>query len=149
LRFLLDQNVPQDIALVFQALQQEVEHTAQLGLQQAPDQEIAQAARDYDVLVTLDLHRQEAEWIAVNRAIVEHGVKVLRLRPPRSKPGIRVPSWTIILTIIRQLTYDMESWLEAFEQDAVLITISREEKVFRRRTRDEVANMLEQRRRPD
>ena len=149
MRFLLDQNVPQEIALVFQALHHTAAHTAELGLATAPDEDIAAAARQYDVLVTLDLHRQEAEWIAVNRAIVQHGIKVLRLRPPKPRPGVRLTPQLIILTIIRQLTYEMERWLEAFAGDAALITIAREEKAFRVRTRDQVAEILTQRKPPD
>jgi hypothetical protein len=149
LRFLLDQNVPEEIALVFQALHYIADHTSSLGLQQAPDEDIATAARQYDVLVTIDLHRQEPEWLAVNRTIVQHGIKVLRLRPPKPKPGVPATLQWLILMIVRQLTYEMEAWLDAFQTDAVLITIAREEKAFRRRTRDEVAAILEQRRKPD
>jgi Domain of unknown function (DUF5615) len=149
LRFLLDQNVPEEIVLVFQALHHVADHTSTLGLARAPDEDVANVARGYDVLVTIDLHRQEAEWLAVTRQIVEHGIKVLRLRPPKPPPRVRAsPEW-LILTIIRQLTYEMEAWLEAFQTDAVLVTIAREETAFRRRTRDEVAAILNQRLQPD
>jgi len=137
-RFLLDQNVPQEIALVFQALHHQADHATALQLQRASDQDIAVAARGYDVLVTMDLHRQELEWIAVNRAIVDHGIKVLRLRPPKQRLGIRPrPEW-FILMVIRQLTFQVEQWIEAFETDSVLVTISREERAFRRRSREDV-----------
>ena len=149
MRFLLDQNVPEEIALVFQALHHVADHTSTLGLARAPDEEVAEVARGYDVLVTLDLHRQEAEWLAVTRRIVEHGIKVLRLRPPKPKAGVRPTTEWLILTIIRQLTYEMEAWLDAFGAEAVLVTIAREEKAFRQRTRDEVAAILEQRQSSD
>lgn len=149
MRFLLDQNVPEEIALVFQALHHIADHTVQLQLERAPDEDIATVARNYDVLVTIDLHRQEPEWLAVNRAIVEHGIKVLRLRPPKPKPGVKaLPEW-FILMVVRQLTYEMEAWLDAFRADAVLVTIAREEKAFRQRTRAEVAAILAQRQKPD
>jgi hypothetical protein len=149
LRVLLDQNVPEEIALVFQALHHIADHTAQLKLERAPDEDIATVARQYDVLVTIDLHRQEPEWLDVNRAIVEHGIKVLRLRPPKPKPAVRaLPEW-FILMVIRQLTYEMEAWLDASQADAVLVTIAREEKAFRQRTREEVEAILGQRQKPD
>jgi predicted nuclease of predicted toxin-antitoxin system len=140
LRFLLDQNLPQEIALVFQALRHEADHTDQVGLARALDPEIALAARHYDVLVTLDIHRQEFDWIAVHRAIVEQGVNVLRLRLPK---GVRRES--LNLTIIRQLTYKFEEWTEAFSKVAALVTISREENDFRARTRAEVQAVIQQR----
>jgi hypothetical protein len=43
----------------------------------------------------------------------------------------------------------MEAWLDAFQADAVLVTIAREEKAFRQRTREEVAAILGQRQKPD
>ena len=73
------------------------------------------------------------------------GIKVLRLRLPKPQPDVRPTPEALILTIIRQLTYEMEEWLQAFETDAALVTIAREEKRFRKRTRDEVAAMLEHR----
>jgi Domain of unknown function (DUF5615) len=148
-RFLLDQNVPREIALVLRALHHEATHASELHLERAPDSDIAGAARDFDVLVTIDLHRQEAEWIAVNRAIVEHSIKVLRLRPPKPRADMPVrPEW-FILMLVRQLTYEMEHWVEAFENDAVLITLAREEKAFRRQTREAVEAILTQRLGPD
>jgi hypothetical protein len=148
-RFLLDQNVPQEIALVFQALHHVADHAANLGLERASDEEVAEAARSYDVLVTIDLHRQEAEWLAVTRRIVEHGIRVLRLRPPKPAPGVHATRELLILTIIRQLTFQTDAWIDALQGDASLVTIAREEKAFRVRTRDEVAAMLNRRVGPD
>ena len=47
------------------------------------------------------------------------------------------------------ISAEMEVWLDAFQSDAVLVTIAREEKAFRRRTWDEVAAIVEQREKPD
>ena len=138
MRFLLDQNVPSSIVQVLRVLHHEADHTEELGYKHARDPDIARLAEEYDVLITIDLHRQEADWIAVHRAIVERGVKVLRLRLPKG-----VTKDTLNLHIIRQLTYQMEAWTQAFESGAVLITQSREDKEFRIRSRDDVQQMLE------
>jgi predicted nuclease of predicted toxin-antitoxin system len=139
-RFLLDQNVPPEITLLFVALDHEADHTSAIGLGRALDPEVAQSARAYDALLTLDNFRQEADWIAVHRAIVEQGVNVLRLRLPKN-----VPAELLNLTIVRQITYKMEEWTKAFSEGAALITVSREDKELRIRDREYVKQMLDQR----
>ncbi len=59
MRFLLDEQVPEKIALVFRGLRHEAGHVRMFGLGGVPDAQVAKAAREFDVLGTLDLHRQE------------------------------------------------------------------------------------------
>ena len=118
-RFLLDEHIPEGIALVLRGLRQDAEHVSALGLSGADDTDVAERAKDFDVFLTLDLHRQEREFFAVSRHLIEGGFKVLRLRLPR-QPDIDV-DYNILLA--QQLIHKMPEWLEGFEEGAVLITL--------------------------
>ena len=66
MRLLLDEAMASDLAGVLNALGHPSDHIWDLGMSGASDAEVVQLAMDYDALVTLDLHRQQSEWLAVN-----------------------------------------------------------------------------------
>jgi hypothetical protein len=102
------------------------------------DQELVDVARDFDVFVTLDLHRQEPEWLAVNRALVEGGIKVIRIRLPRQ-------SHDPLLDVVRSLIYRMEWWMAEIRKGQCLVTIGQMGTVSRSMTREEALKILDQR----
>ena len=140
MRLLLDEDMPEEGVSLLRFLHHEADHIKLLGHQGAKDRQVVVIAEGYDVLITLDLHRQEEEWIAVHRAIVERGVRVLRLRLPEEATRDAVN-----LAIVRQLTHRMTEWMKAFQEGAALITISGEDSVLRVRSRDYVQELLEKR----
>ena len=87
MRFLLDENIPEELVLVFCGVRQEAEHIYGLGLAGEDDGVIAEHARDFDVFVTLDLHRQEREFLEVTRHLLDGGYKLLRVRLVRQPLG--------------------------------------------------------------
>jgi predicted nuclease of predicted toxin-antitoxin system len=135
LRLLLDEAIEENVTDVLQALGHEADHVVRLGLAGASDFDLVEVAKTYDVFVTLDLHRQEAEWLAVNSAIVRGEVKVLRVRLPKRPQNV-------LLDTVRSLTYRMESWVAEFAGGKSLVTISGLGVVERSRTSEEVAEML-------
>jgi predicted nuclease of predicted toxin-antitoxin system len=140
LRILLDENLPEGIELVLQGLGHEVVHTRlEPTLRGSSDEQLAVIARRFDVFVTMDLHRQETEWSAVNTALIQHGIKVLRIRLPASEADVKVD-------IARSLITRMEAWIHEIESGKVLVTIRHLGVVASARTREEVQRMVEQRR---
>ena len=113
-----------------------------LGLSGADDTDVAERAKDFDVFLTLDLHRQEREFFAVSRHLIEGGFKVLRLRLPR-QPDSDV-DYNIL--VARQLIHKMPEWLVRFEEGAVLITLGATLGRLSARTSTEVASFVSARR---
>ncbi len=139
-RFLLDENMDPDLVPVLQGLGHTADHVTALGLEGRRDQELVSTAKEYDVFVTLDLHRQESEFIAVNEALVRGDIKVLRIRLPREEQDLR-------LDLATSLVIRMREWLHAFgSENKALVTIRSLGTVQSARTRAEVLEMLEQRR---
>ena len=140
IRFLLDQNVDENLCLILQGLGHEATHVAALGLAKATDLELVKAAEAYDVFVTLDLHRQEAEFIAVNEAMITRGVKIVRVRLPSQHSDLR-------LDLARSVIYKIDRWLtELMQPDNALVTIRSLGTVDSIRTRAEALAMLDARR---
>jgi predicted nuclease of predicted toxin-antitoxin system len=137
-RFLLDQAVPEHLVSVLEALSHQGTHVSSLGLSRALDEQLAVVARGYDVFVTLDLHKQEREWLAVHTEIVNSGVKVLRIRLSKREHGE-----DLRLAIIRQFLRHMERWIQEFTAGAAaLITLGPSANRLSSRTADEVREML-------
>lgn len=88
MRFLLDENVADGLCLVLQGVGHEAVHVNDLGLKGASDFDLLKVAQDHDIFVTLDLHRQEAEFVAVNEAMIDNGVKILRIRLPAQEANL-------------------------------------------------------------
>lgn len=131
--------MPPEAVLIFRGLRHDAVHIADLGLSRAPDDVVAERARELDaVLVTMDLHRQEAEWLAVVRQIAEARVRLLRVRLPRPPA-----SGQLHLYVARQLIWRMEEWLLAFENGAALVTLGPPISRVTARTFGDVAEMLE------
>jgi hypothetical protein len=123
---------------VLEALSHEATLVSALGLSRALDEQVAVVARGYDVFITLDLHKQEREWLAVHTEIVSAGIKVLRVRLPKREHGE-----DLRLAVIRQVLRHMERWLEAFSNgDAALITVGPSAERFSVRIAAEVEEML-------
>ncbi len=121
----------------FEVLLHEAAHVSSLGLATALDPQLVVVAREYDVSITSDLHRQEPEWLAVHWEIVNAGVKVLRIRLPKREPGENLR-----LVVMRLLLNKMERWLEAFSGDAALITLGPSVNRLSVRTAPEVQDLL-------
>lgn len=131
--------MPEDMVTVLRILHHEVDHIRQIGASGRKDPEVAALTEQYDVLVTIDLYRQEEDWIAVHRAIVERGIRVLRLRLPKT-----AVKDSVNLHIVRQLAWRMEEWVAAFTTtDAALVTLSGADATMRTKTVAEVQEMLE------
>ncbi len=142
MRFLLDENVPEGIALVLRGLRQDAEHASALGLSGADDTDVAERAKEFEVFITLDLHRQEREFLEVSRHLIEGGFKVLRLRLQR-QPESDV-DYNIL--VARQLIHKIPEWLARFEEGAVLITLGAPLGRLSARTSADVASFVGARR---
>ena len=128
--------------MILTALGHEAVHVNEAGHRSSTDFVLVEFAREFDVFVTLDLHRQEAEWLAVNRALIEGGIKVLRIRLPRRSKGSMS---NIFRDIVRSLVYRIEWWETEFAAGKCLVTIRELGTVESARTREEVLEMLESR----
>ena len=60
-------------------------HVQDVGLSGQSDMALFEAAREYDLFITIDLHRQFTEWWASQRAMLD-AVRVIRLRFSSSQP---------------------------------------------------------------
>lgn len=138
LRILLDENLDDRLVPVLQGFGHDVRHIRETGLRGTDDIRLVEIAKGFDVFITFDLHRQEEEWLAVNRGLIEGGVKVVRIRLPKAKPDL-------FMDTVRSLIFRMESWTARIQADACLITITQLGTIERARTRDEILAMLERR----
>lgn len=117
MRFLLDEDTDIGLSGVLRALGHEADHIEELGRKGIPDDEVVQLAAQYDVLVTLDLHRQDSEWLVVNEAMLET-VRVIRLRFSRGEQ-------TTLLDQTRMLVHRWRDWEYKIQNDgACLVTLS-------------------------
>src|SRR6476469_5053636 len=80
MRILLDQNIDDEILIVLRTLHLDVTHVADIGHSTTKDIPLFVVARDYDCFVTLDLHHQEAEWLALYSEMIEYGVVIVRVK---------------------------------------------------------------------
>ena len=129
-----------DLAGILTALGHPSDHVWDLGMSGASDEEVVELAMDYDALVTLDLHRQQSEWLAVNNAMLA-GAKVIRLR----FRGTEVSS------LLSQTQAILRKWSEiedaVMERDDVrLVTVSRSGSRVRMQTVEEIESILRDRR---
>lgn len=60
LRILLDENVPSALSLVLRALGHEAVHITDERLAGIKDPQLVEFAKDFDLMMTLDLHRQRS-----------------------------------------------------------------------------------------
>ena len=74
----------------------------------------------------------------MNRALVEGGIKIIRIRLPRQS---RDP----LLDVARSLIYRMEWWMAEIGKGNCLVTIGQLGTVSRSMTREEALRILEQR----
>jgi predicted nuclease of predicted toxin-antitoxin system len=137
LRILLDENVHPGMALVLNGLGHKTDHVQHLGLSGSSDELLCQVASDYDVFVTLDLHRQTREWLVVYGALVD-SIKVLRIRLPRNTTQPREDT-------AKSLVSHIERWVHDFEQGARLVTIAALGSRQSVSTRQDILDMIEQR----
>ena len=138
MRFLLDENIDPGIELVLRGLGQQADHISNIGARGADDfRVLSMAAARYDVLVTLDLHRQEREFLASMRAILD-GLNILRIRLPRPS----VINVGHVILVARQLIMRMPDWMIEFQRRAVLITVGPQPGALRVLDRLQVAAIL-------
>src|SRR5215216_828594 len=137
MRILADEMFDDRIAQVLRALGHEVV-LVRKRYRRAKDQRLAAIAKDFDFFLTLDLHRQESEWMAVNHQIVYAGIRVVRLKLPKD-------SKDFVLDVVRALTAHMERWIAALELGAYLVTISQGGEKIRTHDRAQVWAMIEAR----
>jgi hypothetical protein len=138
-RFLLDEDVDVGLVTILRALGQEADHIAGLGRQGSPDEAVVAIAVDYDVLVTIDLHRQEAEWVAVNEAMLG-SIRVIRMKFSKNER-------TELLDQARMLLARWRDWMHDLEAaGARLVTLSGVGGRVRSLSADQVAALLTGRR---
>ena len=140
MRLLLDEAMARGLAAVLTALGHPSDHVSDLGMSGASDEEVVQRALDYDALLTLDLHRHEREWLAVNNAMLS-GAKVIRLRFRGSE----------VSSLMSQTQAIVRKWPEiersVMERDDIrLIVVSGEGGRVRARTVDAIRDNLRSRR---
>ena len=138
MRILVDEQFPRNGAQAIAVLGHDVTHVAQTRLRGADDIELARQIGQYDCFVTLDLHQQRPEWVAMSAALLREQVTIVRIRlPKRSNP---VPA--VLASVARK--HDL--WVADVERGVALVTISAYGEVLRRNTREEVEEMLARRR---
>ena len=139
MRLLLDEAMAPGLAGILTALGHPSDHIRDLGMSGTSDAEVVQRAMDYDALLTLDLHRQASEWIAVNSAMLS-GANVVRLRF-RSRE---------VSSLLSQTQAILRKWSEiehlvTERDDARLVTVSRAGSQVRVQTVDEIEDILRDR----
>jgi hypothetical protein len=139
---LLDELFDEDLVADLASHQHRVVHVGQTRYAGSSDPALVPFARDFDVFITLDLHRQEAEWVAVNRGLLEGGLQIVRLRLPRRLPKTRA---AIRQQCLESLLRKFVEWESLLRAGACLITITHLGTVIRARTPAEVQAMLAQR----
>lgn len=135
MRLLFDENIDAGLPAVLESLGHDARHVGDFAAG-AEDPDVAALAGDYDVLVTLDLHSQVGDWVAVNEAILERGVRVIRLR-------FGPTEGTEVMDQARALIAKWDEWeRDLFSSDGRLATIQHCGMRVRVATRDEVEEML-------
>lgn len=138
MRLLCDENADRGLPRVLESLGHEADHMGDLDAG-AGDPRVAEIASGYDVLVTLDLHRQGSDWLAVTEAILRNSAKVVRLR-------FRPAEGTALMDQARALIAKWEKWEEElFVGAGRLATIQDRGMSVRTATEDEVKEMLRSR----
>ena len=136
MRLLLDEATVPQLANVLTALGHPSQHIRDLGMSGASDQEVVSRARDYDALLTLDLHRQQREWLVVNEAMVLT-TKVIRLRfGSREDGGLMDQTRALVMkwSEIEHAVLDRD--------DARLVTVSNAGSRVRVMTADQIIGMV-------
>ncbi len=141
MRFLLDEDIDTRLADVLRALGHDADHiAADLNRPGIDDMEVADLAGAYDALITIDLHRQDREWIAVNEAMLA-ATRVVRMRFAGSERTELVDQARILLQRWREWTHRITV------EDARLVTLSGMGGKVRSLNSDEVRELLEGRQR--
>ncbi len=135
MRILLDENVDPRRGVVPGFCDHQAVYVSETRYRGTADTELVELARDFHAFVTLDLHRQSAEWLAISRALIEGGVRVARVRLPPGKPAT-------FLALLRSVILRSDGWDPEFASGACLITLTALGSGFRARTPEEVRLML-------
>lgn len=137
MRILLDECMAEVMAPVLKTIGHAVTHVKRTRRYRGKsDFDLVKIARRYDAFITMDLHRQEAEWLAIHEELVAGGVAVVRVRLPKRFVNEELEE-------IRTLTHRMEDWLAELEQGMALVVLSEGGKNIRARTREQVREMLD------
>ncbi len=138
MQLLLDENTDPRLADVLRPLGHSVDHIESMGMAGADDATVVARAAEYDAFVTIDLHRQTREWIAVNEAMLGT-VRVVRMRFRGSELGDLLDQARMLLSRWRDLEHQLTL------TDTRLITLSGVGSQLRVTTADEVRAMLSDR----
>lgn len=138
MRLLLDENTDARLASVLTTLGHPSSHVYDLGLAGASDADLAALASQYDAFLTIDLHRQELEWLTINEAMLFSGIRVIRLRfAPKER--------TDLLGQVRALVLKWSEWELLLTKGTPLVTISRAGSLVRGASLDQIRAVLERR----
>lgn len=138
MRILLDENIDPGLIGVLVGLRHEVVHVADTVYRGQTDQQLIELAEQFDVFITLDLHRQEPEWLAVHQAMVEGRIRVLRLRLPKDYSDPLAP-------VVQSVAASLDAWLRLFESGKSLVTVRRLGRSVKGYSREEIRAILAQR----
>lgn len=139
MRLLLDEATVPQLANVLTALGHPSQHVRDIGISGASDQEVVNRARDYDALLTLDLHRQQREWLVVNEAMVL-ATKVIRLRFGSNQDGGLMDQTRALVMKWSEIEHAVLD-----HDDARLVTVTNAGSRVRVMTADEIVGILAER----
>ncbi len=136
MRIVLDSNL--STPSIKQALEQlghEVLSVGDTTLAAAPDDDLASAIHDHDILLTQDLHRQGNVGPAVHARLLLGNVVLIRFRPPESIASAKAT--------IDWLLSCHDAWIRAAaDPDVHLITVTGKHPRIRTMNRDEASALL-------
>lgn len=132
---LLDENMDVEVAEVLTLLGSPSRHVTEVCNRSATDQEVLDAAADFDVLITIDLFRQPDEWQAAKAAMLA-SVRIIRIRFGASQRDDALEQARALLWRWRDIESEMES-----RPEIRLTTLSGASYAVRFRTVDDVRTM--------
>lgn len=135
MRCLLDEGTSPDLAVILTVLGHPSQHARDVGLAGRSDEALLEAARDFDLFITLDLHRQFSEWWASRRAMLST-VRVIRIRFSSSQHDDGLEQARALLWRWREIGERLAS-----DQEVRLVTLSGQTYQVRFSTVDDLSAM--------
>ena len=136
MRIVLDSNL--STSLIKQSLEQLGHEVLSIGdttLHAAPDDELADAIQDHDILLTQDLHRQGNVGPAVHARLLMGNVVLIRFRPPESIASAKAT--------VDWLLSCHDDWIRAAaDPEAHLVTVTGKHPRVRTMNREESVVLL-------
>ncbi len=136
MRVLVDQCVPKIILETLTAMGHVgSEHVSNLGQRKEEDVVLFEVAKQYDIFLTADIHRQVREWTALVQGLIQGEIKILRIM--LSKDYQSLPQ-----EIEKSLKRRQQIWEQHFVNGMCLVLIKNKGATIRARTREEALAML-------